>query len=193
MIDNGPNWQPPGFGGRGGPGRGAGVSPGPAGMAAGVGVPIKSERLVLGTVSGASLVTTANVTARVDNPSGRLNYSLSLAYEPNASGTPVVAGANPTTWSIQAMRPGIDGGRDAYLHSVLASTNAPYLWEGISAVRQFQVATVLYVPVDGAAAAVPGRWVLVAEWEPALDLCAEDISQLFSRCRARLVTPEGAL
>jgi hypothetical protein len=169
-----------------GAGMGTALPPGLTGGQRTLDVSPKSERVVLGTVTGASLITTGTARARVTNPSSRYMLGMSIAFEPtNPSGGSI--NSNSTAWTINAIRPGGDEGREARGHEVQAATNAPDFYEVNSTVREFEIIAALTVPLDAGGAAIVGVWVLVAEWEPAMSLCQEDIDYVYGRAAATLV------
>lgn len=185
--------QPQALSGLGGAGIGSAVFPGAVGNErGGISVEPETRRVVLGVVSGASLVTTATARARVTNPSSRYNLSMAIAFEPDAA-LGIAPNSNSTAWTINAIRPGGREGREARLHEVQASTAAPDLYEVNSAVREFEIVAALTVPLDAGGAAITGAWVLTAEWEPAMSLCAEDIRGVYAKCSAYRIGPQGAL
>lgn len=167
--------------------------PGAAGGPA-VGVEPKVLRVPLATVAASGTTRlTVDVAARVAHPSRRLSCYMSIGFEPTAA-LGITPNVQTSTWVIRAMRPGTRNGRESFLHEVKAASALPDGYEVDSAVRMFLVTATLKIPLDGAGAAIPGTWVLQAEWEPSLDLCQEDLDQQLARAEAQLVTaPAGPL
>lgn len=163
----------------------AGTRPGSAGYS------VKSERVQLARVnaSGASNATGTAI-ARINNPSRRLSCSVSVAFEPDSpQAIPNYAGA---TYTLTAMRPGTNASKEARLHTILAATALPHAYEMDTAIRAIEVSAALTIPLTAGAAAIPGDWVLVVEWEPNQNLCIEDYEAQLARASAYLARGPSA-
>jgi hypothetical protein len=156
----------------------------PAGAVAGGGwIEPKLLRVPLAKVNGSGTQrTSVSVAARIDNPAARLVCSFSIGFEPEVPQT--IADYQSSVWSADGIRPGA-AGREAGLHNIFATQPLPELYEISSALRAVQVSATLQIPLTAGAAAIPGLWVLVVEWEPAMPMCEAEVAALYSRCGAR--------
>ena len=78
------------------------------------------------------------------------------------------------------MRVGEDG-REAALHFLFEAQDLPEMYEIASAARVVQLSATLTIPQTAAAAAIAGRWICEAQWEPAMPMCEDEIAALYSQ------------
>lgn len=127
--------------------------------------------------------TSASVAARVDIPAGRLIVGVSVGFEPATA--QAFTNFASAVWSATAIRPRIDGGKEARLHSIFAGRALPEQWEVTTTVRSILIEATVTVPLTAASAAIEGEWVLMAVFEPAIPMCEEEVAAIYSRCGAR--------
>jgi len=154
---------------------------------AGVGIHRQRQPLVRVGLAGSGQLT-GTVVAWVHTPTSRLRCGVSLAYE---SDTPhVITSYASAAWTITAMREGTGGGREAELHALVTAQALPNMYELDSSIRLLRVSCDLTVPqpssVNPSSLATSGNWVLVAEWEPNMAMCDEDVLAFYNQCSANI-------
>jgi len=150
----------------------------------------KSVSLARVESSGTSR-TSASVAALVVNPAARLICSFSITFEPDT--VQALANYNSAVWSARAMRVGEDG-RQAQLHEIFTSEGLPQLYEVGTAVRLIMLSATVTIPLTAGAAAIPGRWICEAQWEPAMPMCEDEIAALYSQTGLSVaLAPPGSL
>jgi hypothetical protein len=148
---------------------------------------VNRQRFVLAKVNATGTSHTSDtVTARITNPSARLNCCFSVGFEPDTSQEPAPFTPGDFTWTLTALRPGGTDGREARLHVIEDSKDLGRAYEVETAVKLIEVAATIGVPVDGAAAAIPGRWILEVIWEPAIPMCTSEVKALYVFCHCTL-------
>jgi hypothetical protein len=163
-----------------GAGQGAPISGRPAGTP-GIGGMIRPNRktVVLARVNSAGTTrTSASVAALVVNPAARLICSLSISFEPDT--VQAIGSFAAATWTATAQRIGEDG-RQSQLHPIFTSQVLPQLYEVSTGVRLILLTATVTIPLTAAAAAIPGRWICEAQWEPGMPMCEEEVAALYSQ------------
>jgi hypothetical protein len=163
-----------------GAGQSSPISSRPAGTP-GIGGMIRAARksVVLARVESAGTSrTSASVAALINNPAARLVCGFSISFEPDT--VQAISNYNSAAWTATAMRVGEDG-RQSALHAIFTSQVLPQLYEVSTAVRQILITATVTIPLTAAAAAIPGRWICEAQWEPGMPMCEEEIAALYSQ------------
>lgn len=167
-------------------GRPGPILPGPAGATkGGAALGIKRISVPLAKVNSAGTTrTSATVAARIVNPSRRLSCALSVAFELETQGS--ITTYSSATWTVRALRPGGDDGRESELHTIESGIALPRMYELDSAIRALLVTCSVTIP-QRSGTNLAGDWRLVVEWEPNITMCEEEILALYSQCDASLV------
>ena len=155
--------------------------------------PFKILRQQLIAVASAAPATGTTVTrvARVITPASELQVAIGLAFEPAAG--QVVADYQSAAWTLTAMRSGAGGGKEARYHKILDATALPALTNHAGIIPDIEVSAALTIPLDGAAAGIPGEWVLEVSWGGAIHLCPEDREFLYAMCGIKAPTARVGL
>lgn len=104
-----------------------------------------------------------NVICWAHNPSARLRWAITAAFE-LANGTTLTLGAVAPTWSMTAMRRNPLAGKAAQLNSVFSARALPDGYELDSAMRDAEI--LLAVSNQNLPASVEAELVLECSWEP---------------------------
>lgn len=128
----------------------------------------------------------ATVKCLIQLPSRRLSCAFSVSFEPDSSQR-VASYAVAPTWTATALRRNPVSNKVGTLHSIFSGRSLPELYEVDTAVRLIELSVLVTVAQDGAAATIPGVWVLLVEWEPNQDMasCPGEEAQLFGLCDAK--------
>jgi hypothetical protein len=141
------------------------------------------KELALVRAAGTSQPTGA-ITARIVNPSRRLTCSWSIVFESDAV-------VEIDTWdaaSVMTARAcSFDSGREVLEHVLQNAVALPTGYEMDSLVSGVRIVATLGIPLDAAAAVVPGSWILKVTWEPDQPLCDDEVVALYSQCAADCV------
>lgn len=148
--------------------------------------PLKSIRVPLVEVASAAPATGTTVTrvARILTPGPELALAFGLSFEPT---TPVAINSFASAaWTATAMRSGSGEGREARYHAIFTSEVLPQLYTVAGVIPDIEISAALTIPLDGAAAGIPGQWVLEALWGAAAPgLCREDRDFLYNLCAVK--------
>lgn len=145
----------------------------------------KVQNLVLAKVvaAGGGSAISAGAMLRIKNPSRRIGVGFQIHFEPatrvdiNTWGT--------SSWSHWVFDP--EG--DHRLHELEASFSLPRQYEAETYAPGFLISATLGLPLNAAAAVIPGNWVARVRFEPCMPFCESEIARLYSDCFASLVTP----
>jgi hypothetical protein len=150
------------------------------------------KSVVLGRVeSSGTSRTSASVAALINNPAARLVCSFSITFEPDT--VQPISDYNSASWTATAMRVGEDG-RQAQLHDIFSGELLPQLYEVSTATRLILLTATLKIPLTAGSAAIPGRWICEAQWEPAMPMCETEIAALYSQTGLSVaLAPAGSL
>jgi hypothetical protein len=129
--------------------------------------------------------TSGTVVARIRNPSRKLGCAFQIHFEVHqADGRTVAsfAGAPSNVWTTRVYDP--TGGH--ILHTIQTDQTLPRQYEMETFAPGVQITATLGLPLDVAAAAIAGTWVMVVRWEPVVPMCDEEIRALYNQCTAVL-------
>jgi len=144
----------------------------------------KIQDLVLAKViaAGGSATSTGAI-IRIKNPSRRIGVGFQVHFEP-ATRTDV------NTWGASSWSHWVyDPAGDHRLHELEAGEDLPRMYEAETYAPGFLISATLALPLNAAAAVIPGNWVARVRFEPCMPFCEAEINRLYSDCFASLVTP----
>lgn len=156
----------------------------PAGERQGIGSTLGPKLLAVALAkvnSSGTTQLTGTVVARLRNPSRRLGCGFQIHFE-TASRILVNTYDVASLWTTRVYDP--DG--DHLLHEIQTSLSLPRQYEMETFAPGVQITAVLGLPKDGAAAVIPGTWVLRVRWEPVVPMCDEETRSLYSGAEAYL-------
>lgn len=124
--------------------------------------------------------TTATAVARILNPSKALNLVYGVVFEP---ANPITIDSFQTAaWTHRVFVPATAGFREVLGQALETGIALPKLYEADSGAPGILITATLAIPLDASAAAIPGRWLARAWWEPTVPMCEADVRGLFAMC-----------
>ena len=129
--------------------------------------------------------TSGTIVARIRNPSRKLGMAFQIHFEAHqADGRTVdsFAGAPSNVWTTRVYDP--EGGH--LLQIIQTDATLPRQYEVETFAPGIQITATLGLPLDVAAAAIAGTWVMVVRWEPVVPMCEDETRALYAQCAATL-------
>ena len=129
--------------------------------------------------------TSGTIVARLRNPSRKLGCGFQIHFEVHQTDGRTVnsfAAAPANVWTTRVYDP--DGGH--LLHELQNSVTIPRQYEMETFAPGVQITATLGLPLDIAAAAIAGTWVLLVKWEPVIPICDDEARSLYSQCAVTL-------